>query len=316
MTTAPAFKTAERPTRAARPTLPGRRAVLIEQVRATGLALRGAALILAAGVVMITLVAWMQSVSMGVVLYFYEWPTLLPGLMGALLPVAVWNRDDRSGQGYLWTLPVDRRQHAFAKVFAGWVWLMAGIAAFALWRPVLTLAAAGRMLPPETLHVLTSPLPATGPLDPAFLQALPWAPGPLIWLVPFTAATTTYLLISALVLGSRRPLRWVIGIALAYGILAVATDAAGATVGAFWIADAPINLVHWLVEGRYGLDAVVTARTGTLSTVAFMTSGQRAMVWRAVPDLADWRIATLLWTGIGLLALWAAVSRHRERRRI
>ena len=39
------------------------------------------------------------------------------------------------------------------------------------------------------------------------------------------------------------------------------------------------------------------------------------MVWWAVPDLADWRIATLLWTGAGLLALWAAASRHRERRR-
>ena len=39
------------------------------------------------------------------------------------------------------------------------------------------------------------------------------------------------------------------------------------------------------------------------------------MVWRAVPDIADWRNATLLWTTAGLLALWAAASRHRERRR-
>jgi hypothetical protein len=34
-----------------------------------------------------------------------------------------------------------------------------------------------------------------------------------------------------------------------------------------------------------------------------------------VPELADWRTATLLWTGAGLLALWAAASRHGERRR-
>jgi hypothetical protein len=39
------------------------------------------------------------------------------------------------------------------------------------------------------------------------------------------------------------------------------------------------------------------------------------MVWWGVPDLADWRTATVLWTSAGLVAVWAAASRHRERRR-
>jgi hypothetical protein len=39
------------------------------------------------------------------------------------------------------------------------------------------------------------------------------------------------------------------------------------------------------------------------------------MVWRALPDVGQWAAATLLWTGAGLVALWAAASRHREGRR-
>ena len=41
--------------------------------------------------------------------------------------------------------------------------------------------------------------------------------------------------------------------------------------------------VQRVVEGRYGLDALLTARTGTLSTTTALTTGERAMVWRAVP---------------------------------
>lgn len=315
MTTAQALTTTERRATRTRPHLPRLRAVLMEQIRATGLALRGAALVVAVLVALVTLVAWLQSVSLGVVRNFYEWPTLLPGLMGALLPVVVWARDERLGHGYLWTLPVDRRRLAFTKVVAGWLWLMAGVAIFALWRPVLTLASRGSLLSPETLHVLTSEVPLSGPLDQATLQAVRWAPSALIWAVPFTAATATYLLGSALVLGSRRPLRWVIGTVLSYAIVSVASDAAGAQLGMNWLVDAPGSLLHLLVEDRYGLDALLTARTGTLSTTVTLTTGERAMVWRGVPDLADWRIATLLWTGAGLLALWAAASRHREQRR-
>ncbi|HEX6050643.1 MAG TPA: hypothetical protein VFZ21_15295 [Gemmatimonadaceae bacterium] len=295
--------------------MPALSAVLREHIRVTGLVLRGPALIAAALIGLVTLVAWLQSVSMGVVLYFYEWPTLLPGLMGALLPVAVWARDERSGHGYLWTLPVDRRRHAFTKVFAGWVWLMVGVALFALWRPVLTLASGGRVLPPETLYLLTTHVPLAGPLDQTTLQAVRWTPSPLIWAVPFTAATGSYLLGSALVLASRRPLRWVIGTVLAYAIVSVVSDAAGAQFRVSWLMDAPGGLLERLVQGRYGLDALLTARTGTLSTIVPLATGQRAMVWRAVPDLSDWHIATFVWTGAGLLALWLAAFRHREQRR-
>lgn len=311
--TALAHPTVDRQARQARPRLPRLRAVLLEQVRATGLALRVPALLAGALVALLTLQTTFQSASRGTVVNLHAWPTMLPGLLGALLPIAVWARDERFGPGFLWTLPVDRRRHALIKVLAGWVWLMGGVALFALWLLALTSATGGRVLPPETLHVLTSPVDPVGQLDPAALRTVRWVPGPLIWAVPFTAATAIYLLASALALGSRHPLRWVIGTVVSYLFLSIASQVESGQVRG--LADVLERALQRLVVGRYGLDALLTARTETLSTPATLTTGELMLVWRAVPDLADWRAATLLWTGVGLVTLWAAASRHRERRR-
>jgi hypothetical protein len=154
--TAPAFRTDARRVRGARPPLPGFRAVLLEQVRTTGLALRTPALSAAAVAALLTLWISLQSVGRDVDVNLNAWPTQLPGLVGALLPIAVWARDERFGPGFLWTLPVDRRRHALTKVLAGWVWLMGGVALFVLWLLAVTSATGGRVLPPETLHLVTS----------------------------------------------------------------------------------------------------------------------------------------------------------------
>jgi len=315
VTTAPAFQPADRRTRSTRPRVPRLGSVLREQVRATGFALRGAALIATALLALLTLWVALQSVSRDVGITLNAWPTQVPGIIGALLPIAVWARDERFGPGFLWTLPVDRRRHALTKALAGWVWLMGGVALFVLWLLALTSATGGRALPPETLHLVTSQVTTAGPLDPAALRAVRWTPGPLIWVIPFTAATATYLLASALVLGSRHPLRWVIGTVLAYLLSSVATEVAGAGLRVGWLEDAPERLLRPLIYGRYGLDALLTARIESLGASATLATGEQTTVWWGVPQLADWRIATLLWTSAGLLALWAAASRHRERRR-
>ena len=78
---------------------------------------------------------------------------------------------------------------------------------------------------------------------------------------------------------------------------------------------APERALEWLLENPYGLDALFTARTATLDTGMSFPTGERVSIWSAVPEMAHWLKATLLWTGIGLVALWAAASRHRERRR-
>jgi hypothetical protein len=312
--TAPAFRTGDRRARRARPPLPRLRTVLVEQVRTTGHALHRPALVAVALVALLTLWVALQSVSREVDVSLNAWPTQLPGLVGALLPIAVWARDERFGPGFLWTLPVDRRRHALTKVLAGWAWLMGGVALFVLWLLAVTLATGGRVLP-EALNVVPFQIAAAGPIDPPALRSVRWAPGPLIWVVPFTAATACYLLASALALGSRHPLRWVIGAVLAFTLSSIASGAASAQLGVGWLADAPARALRLLVEGRYGLDALLTARLESLGTTAALTTGERVMVWWGVPDLADWRTATLLWTGAGLVALWAAASRHRERRR-
>lgn len=315
MIAAPAFQATGLRARGVRPQPPRLRAVLLEQVRATGLALRGTALIAAALVALLTLWVGLQVLSRGTVITLNAWPTQLPGLMGALLPIAVWARDERFGPGFLWTLPVDRRRHALTRVLAGWVWLMGGVALFVLWLLALTAATGGRLLPPETLPVATFQPVTAGPLDPAALRSVRWAPGPLLWLVPFTGATATYLLASAFTLGSRHPLRWVIGGVVAYVLSTVASGVASAQLGVGWLDHAPGRLMELLLESRYGLDALLTARIETLGTPSLLATGERLIVWWGVPALADWGAATLLWTGAGLLALWAAASRHGERRR-
>lgn len=313
--TAPSLQNAGQRARAARPELAPLRAVVLEQIRATGLSLRGAAVIAAVVVALLTIWTTLQSVSGGGEMSLNAWPTQLPGVIGALMPGLVWARDERFGPSFLWTLPVDRRWHAFTKVFAGWVWLMGCIALFVLWMLALALASGGRVLPPETLHVLSSQIITFGPIDPAALQAVRWVPSPLIWAVPFTAATACYLLASALVLGSRYPVRWVMGAVILYALSSAAGDAAKSQLGAGWLADAPGSLKRLLLDGQFGLDALLTARIESLGRLATLTTGEHRMVWSGVPDLADWRTATLLWMGAGLLALWAATSRHRERRR-
>ena len=129
------------------------------------------------------------------------------------------------------------------------------------------------------------------------------------------AASAAYLVASALWLGSRRPLWWVIGAVLAFAFASVASDVASSQLGMVLLYRAPERALTWLLENPYGVDAVLTARTATLDTGMSFPNGERVAIWSAMPEMAHWLKATLLWTGAGLVALWAAVSRHREQRR-
>ena len=224
-----------------------------------------------------------------------------------LLPVAVWMGEERFDAGFLWTLPVDRRRHALAKVLAGWVWLMGAVALLVLWLLALVLFSGGNILAEETRRVLPS-FQALVTFDPGAVHDVRWTPQPLLWLVPFTAATGTYLLASALALGTRYPLWWVVGTVSGFFLLVALGEASNA--------ERLINVPGWLLEGLlpgpYGVDALLTARTESLQVAATLSTGETLVVWRALPDLGHWATATLLWTGTGLVALIAAASRHRE----
>jgi hypothetical protein len=293
--------------------LPAWRVVLREQLRVTGLALRGPIYVTVALALVATLLIAIRVAKRGTTIDVGIEPSAIFGLIGAVLPVVVWAKDDRFGPAFLWTLPVDRRQHALLKVFSGWLWLMAGIALSMLWLLALTLLSGGRIFAPEVLHVAAGHVNAFNAIDVNSLTTATWSPGVAIAFVPVAAATATYLLISALWLGTRYPFRWLIGIGLCVAMLVVASEFAH-HLGIAWLAAAPERGFRLLVESRYGLDALLTARTASLDTGVALPTGQEIQVWREVPRMADWGGATVLWTSIGSIGLWMAASRHGEQR--
>lgn len=236
--------------------LPRWRDVVVEQIGVTGLSLRPAALIVAAVLALGTLLIGADIAGGG---RGFDSDEIFPtAIVAFFYPFAVWNYDKRFAPAFLWTLPVDRRRLALAKVFAGWVWLMAGVAFFALWLLVLGLIGG-------------APIELT------------------VTRVPLTTTIAAYLFGSAVVLGLRHPLRWLIGAA---GVLAL--------MGALG------RIVRHPDDSQWGY---------VPGSNAFVSAINNALTaWLSVPESARWAFTTLLWCGAGLAAVWAAASRHRERR--
>ncbi len=109
-----------------------------------------------------------------------DWSVL--GVVALVYPFAVWRRDRRFAPAFLWTLPVNRTQLVYAKVFAGWVWLMAALGGFIAWKFALSLL--------------------SGLANPRILS-----------LEAPIGVTAFYLMGSAVLLALRHPLRWFLGAA-------------------------------------------------------------------------------------------------------
>lgn len=234
------------------------RDAVLEQVRVTGLSLRRDALVVVAAVLGFgTVMIVSEIVSGGPGLDSYE--TLPTALFSFFYPFLVWRNDNRFGPAFLWTLPVNRRRLALAKVFAGFVWLMVALAFFGTWLLALALLA-------------------------------DISPGRTIMRIPFIATIGAYLLGSALVLGLRHAVRWTFGTAALLFLMGMIGD----------IVNRPDDSEWKYVPGAE----------------AFFAAVQRFIAaWLNVPDSAQWAMTTFLWFGTGLAALWAALSRHGERRR-
>ena len=156
------------------------RDVLLEQIRVVAIGLRAEALVVAAVLGAGTFVIGIELLQGG--RGFDSDETFPTAVIGFLFPFAVWRGVKRFGADFLWTLPVDRRRLALARVIAGGVWLMGAVALFALW--LVTLSA-----------IADAPV------------------GEMLARVPFTATAGAYFVGSAIVLGLRHPLRWLFGIA-------------------------------------------------------------------------------------------------------
>lgn len=312
--TSPVKRSASR-ARASGSRLPNTRDVLEEHVRAIGVMLRIAMLITVAIAVVAVILFAIQIADGDMNRSLVTQPSSLPGIVGALLPIALWAREDRFGPGFLWTLPVDRSRHALLKVLAGWLWLMGGVVLFSVALLVIALVGGSGVLPVETLQVLTDSATPGAPIDPSTLRVVQWSPGPLIWLIPFASASAAYLLASAFIVGIRHPLRWIAGGVALFALSTLASHMIGRLIGREGLGDAPGRMVAQLIQGRFGLEALLTLRTWSLDYRATLTTGERIHAWFSVPNLGDWGIAALLWTAAGALAVWLAASRHREGRR-
>lgn len=229
------------------------RNVVLEQIRIVGSSLRPAALVVAAASALSTVVI-VGDIARGRAGFDSDemFPT---SLIAFLFPFAVWRSEKRFGPGFLWTFPVDRRRLALAKVFAGFVWLVAGLALFICW--LLTLGLVAGASPEQT-----------------------------VMRIPFTPTIAMYLFGSAVVLGLRHPVRWVLGAAGVFFLMGTLGDAFTQPDDSEW----------QYVPG---------------SGAFFSVTSRVVAAWLTLPEPAQWAVRF----GAGLAAVWAAASRHRDRRR-
>lgn len=267
-------------------TLPAPFAVAAEQFRSVGIAVRRETVLFGLALLLITVIvvlAWIRTVGdPNASAHIPLDPSLaIPiVLFGVLAPLAVWKDQGPSRRGYHWAMPVRRMKHDLTRVAMGWVWYMAALVLYFVWLVGISFVTGG------IAHPNHAP------------QPLAWQ-----WVVPFTAATVTYLFGTAVALSSDHPWRWFAGIGIGFLLVMLMVGAAGWMEGA--------QAVQNVVYGRWGLysvinGAVIEPRQETLA------SGTVVEIHRSHPDPAAWLIATLLWLGLGAAATLVAARRYQE----
>lgn len=285
--------------------------VFREQLNATALSLKAPTIIAIALLAIATFLTLADYVHGHGGVEFAPELSLIPAFAGILLPIIVWEREKHFEAGFIWTFPVNRPRHALARVTAAWALLMIGVAMFMLWLLTLALITKGNITGDEVVKLLpTTSIPGPLALAPSALRTITWIPPRVLWLAPFTAATTMYVIASALMVGLRHPFRWIIALVALFYLIAAAGQGLAADI--FWTKVQSIT--RPLMEGRYGIDAVLSARSESLHTEIILSNAARTTVWRALPVVSDWLIATLIWASAGLALLSAALFRHREQR--
>jgi len=169
----------------------------------------------------------------------------------------------------------------------------------------IPLLSGGALIEPRSF--LVAPFTDPRPLDPASLPTVLWSVPWWLWLVPFPAATASYLFTSALFLATPRPGRWIAGTILGLLLLAFITERFNLT----WLSSGTDAALWPVVDGRYGLSALVTGATSAVASVDLPT-GESMPMFVGMPTLGRWVVAAGLWVGFGLVTLRLAALRHRD----
>lgn len=278
-------------------------ALLGDQLRITGFALRREAMLAAGTLALVCILslgmAWRYDDRL-----YLDTELLLPTLFVApLFPFALWKGDPPFGRAFLWTLPVRRQRAALAKVVAGALWLLGALAITTVALGAVALISGGGVGEHRQRLLETA----------AGLVRVQYHSPHWMWLMPFVGMLILYLASSALILGLRYPIRWVVGAVVAIGVL-ITTFVNLAPLNAIGQAGETLRL--WLVTGPMGIDYVLSGGEGALSHWRRAgATGDRAwiQVWQGFPALGGWALAAGFWLVISCVALGLALRRHWER---
>lgn len=259
------------------------RDLAVEQVRSVGLLLRVVGILLGVSLLIYAGVAIRVSINAHNALlarHFNGGPSFsytpevssLITYLALLLPALMWHDESPRRRMYHVAMPVGRSTHAMTKAFAGWVWLMAGTAAF-----LLTVVA---------VDAITKGILGTvGGRTPVILA---WE-----WLVPFTSVTIAYAFASAAAIGAETPVVWIVGPPLLYAAVSIAVGTLGL--------QAQAESMLKLFTGYYGLSASMGGWIGGMDAAGHATG---------FPSVERWVSASLLWGAAAAVTL-VVISRRR-----
>lgn len=251
--------------------VPARGAIVREQIAAVGIALRkerNAFLgVLAAFAVLAIWSAFRARTEFHQASIDYGPAATIPmTLIALLIPFGVWRSEDRARRAYHWTMPVARTEHTLVKTFAGWLWLMGGVAVYLV-----------------TLAVLGVVMRAVSGASPERVASM-WE-----WLVPFTSVTIAYLLTSVAIIGSAHAWRWIGGTIIGYFIVLLVLEV-------LELRDVK-RAVQLIVDGTYGLSAAIFGNVNTVHVGHRFFVGDptrwlgATLLWGALTGVALWLAA-------------------------
>jgi hypothetical protein len=207
-------------------------------------------------------------------------PDSLLTLIGILLPLGVWRSEDPARRSYHWSFPTSRFMHSVIKTAAGWIWLMVGIATYVVVAGLVNI------------------------FGPTGFEGTMRALSTMEWWSTFGSSSIAYFLMSALVIASGHPWRWILGGGIAYLSLIVVLLGLGYFQLVITIAN--------VIIGQYGILSALRGMSINLEMAPFDPVMVTTVQIGATSSHMSNATVMVIWLTIGVLAvLCAAYGRAR-----